>query len=94
MGDNRKQDAIQLKFLDKLLERPENQNCADCKTTKPRWASVNIGCFLCIRYIRVIFLLILRCAGIHRKLGTHISKIKSSNLDIWKPEWMGKINKV
>ncbi|CAH8680016.1 unnamed protein product [Schistosoma rodhaini] len=40
----------------------------------PRWASWNIGIFLCIR-----------CAGIHRNLGVHISKVKSVNLDTWTP---------
>ena len=41
----------------------------------PRWASWNLGCFFC-----------LTCAGIHRRLGTHISKVKSVTLDSWTPE--------
>lgn len=44
----------------------------------PRWASWNIGVFLCIR-----------CAGIHRNLGVHISKVKSVNLDQWTAEQIG-----
>lgn len=28
----------------------------------------------------------IRCAGIHRNLGVHISKVKSVNLDSWTPE--------
>lgn len=30
--------------------------------------------------------LCIRCAGIHRNLGVHISKVKSVNLDAWTPE--------
>jgi hypothetical protein len=36
------------------------------------------GVFLCIR-----------CSGIHRGMGTHISKVKSIDLDAWTPEQMG-----
>lgn len=45
--------------------------------TDPRWASWNLGVFLCIR-----------CSGIHRGMGTHISKVKSVDLDVWTPEQM------
>jgi len=48
----------------------------------PRWASWNLGIFLCIR-----------CAGIHRNLGVHISKVKSVNLDTWTPEQVVVCNK-
>uniref|UniRef100_A0A8C2WR89 Arf-GAP domain-containing protein n=1 Tax=Cyclopterus lumpus TaxID=8103 RepID=A0A8C2WR89_CYCLU len=44
-------------------------------TAGPRWASWNLGVFMCIR-----------CAGIHRNLGVHISRVKSVNLDQWTPE--------
>ncbi|KIM39153.1 hypothetical protein M413DRAFT_447485 [Hebeloma cylindrosporum] len=65
-----------------LVKRPENKVCADCKKNDPRWASWNLGVFLCIR-----------CSGIHRGMGTHISKVKSVDLDVWTPEQMESIQK-
>ena len=53
---------------------------ADLHSKGPRWASWNIGVFLCVR-----------CAGVHRGLGAHISKIKSVNLDAWTPEQLMSI---
>ncbi|QRV76958.1 GTPase activating protein for Arf protein [Ceratobasidium sp. AG-Ba] len=68
--------------LRELVKRPENKVCADCKKNDPRWASWNIGVFICIR-----------CSGIHRSMGTHISKVKSVDLDVWTPEQMASIQK-
>ncbi|CAJ1067033.1 stromal membrane-associated protein 1-like isoform X2 [Xyrichtys novacula] len=62
-------------ILSKLLREDENKYCADCEAKGPRWASWNLGVFMCIR-----------CAGIHRNLGVHISRVKSVNLDQWTPE--------
>ncbi|XP_030073329.1 stromal membrane-associated protein 2 [Microcaecilia unicolor] len=61
--------------LSSLLQREGNKHCADCRAKGPRWASWNIGVFVCIR-----------CAGIHRNLGVHISRVKSVNLDQWTEE--------
>ncbi|NXJ88871.1 SMAP2 protein, partial [Corythaixoides concolor] len=61
--------------LASLLAEEENKYCADCQAKGPRWASWNIGVFICIR-----------CAGIHRNLGVHISRVKSVNLDQWTQE--------
>lgn len=59
-----------------LLKELPNKLCADCKTaTHPRWASWNLGCFVCIR-----------CSGIHRLMGTHILRVKSVDLDAWTDE--------
>ncbi|KAL1513884.1 hypothetical protein ABEB36_003224 [Hypothenemus hampei] len=68
------QDKCQ-SVLNSLLRDEDNKYCVDCDSKGPRWASWNIGVFLCIR-----------CAGIHRNLGVHISKVKSVNLDSWTPE--------
>jgi Arf-GAP/SH3 domain/ANK repeat/PH domain-containing protein len=49
-----------------------NTWCADCgSSSKVEWVSINLGIILCIE-----------CSGIHRSLGTHISKIRSLTLDI------------
>jgi len=60
------------KILDDCLKQPGNRTCAECGSKQPRWASTNIGVFVCIR-----------CSGIHRNLGVHISKVKSVSLDAW-----------
>ncbi|XP_062422735.1 stromal membrane-associated protein 1 isoform X3 [Pungitius pungitius] len=62
-------------ILSQLLREDDNKLCADCEAKGPRWASWNLGVFMCIR-----------CAGIHRNLGVHISRVKSVNLDQWTPE--------
>lgn len=63
-------------LLKSLLRLPGNKYCCDCKTADhPRWASWNLGIFLCIR-----------CSGIHRSMGTHISRVKSVDLDSWTDE--------
>ncbi|CAM8915400.1 hypothetical protein QQ045_032201 [Rhodiola kirilowii] len=62
------------KLKDLLLQR-DNRNCADCGAPDPKWASANIGVFIC-----------LKCCGVHRSLGTHISKVLSVTLDEWSDE--------
>ncbi|KAI0693678.1 hypothetical protein C8T65DRAFT_720818 [Cerioporus squamosus] len=63
------------RILLELATQPGNDICADCKTRNPRWASYNLGIFICVN-----------CASIHRKMGTHISKVKSLTLDTWTKE--------
>jgi hypothetical protein len=80
-------------MLNEIVKNPGNELCADCcskskykvyidddeqktyTSLDPRWASYSLGVFLCIR-----------CAGIHRKMGTHISKVKSITMDQWNME--------
>ncbi|XP_015794314.1 stromal membrane-associated protein 1 isoform X1 [Tetranychus urticae] len=70
-------------ILNDLLKDEDNKYCVDCDAKGPRWASWNLGIFLCIR-----------CAGIHRNLGVHISKVKSVNLDAWTPEQVGYLQQM
>ncbi|KAE9461438.1 hypothetical protein C3L33_06648, partial [Rhododendron williamsianum] len=58
--------------LKDLLLQSDNRVCADCGAPDPKWASANIGVFIC-----------LKCCGVHRSLGTHISKVLSVTLDEW-----------
>ncbi|KAJ2962190.1 hypothetical protein NQZ79_g2680 [Umbelopsis isabellina] len=51
-------------------ENPANLYCADCGENNPEWCSINLGVLLCIE-----------CSGIHRSLGTHVSKVRSLTLD-------------
>lgn len=49
-----------------------NRVCADCGSeNKADWVSINLGIVICIE-----------CSGIHRSLGTHITKVRSLTLDV------------
>ena len=73
----------QKQIINKLLKKPENKYCADCKSNPPSWASINLGVLICIK-----------CSSTHRELGTHISKIKSINLDVWPSDILEKFLKI
>lgn len=61
------------RLLQVVRDADEGNNwCADCgSSSKVEWVSINLGIVLCIE-----------CSGIHRSLGTHISKIRSLTLDV------------
>ncbi|KLO11272.1 ArfGap-domain-containing protein [Schizopora paradoxa] len=82
---SRKDSAMAAKhaqMLRELIKKPENKMCADCKKNDTRWASWNIGVFVCIR-----------CSGVHRGMGVHISRVKSVDLDTWGEREMESIMK-
>lgn len=58
------------KTLDKLCKH--NPYCADCGAKNPDWVSLNLCIMMCIE-----------CSGVHRSLGSHISKVRSLKLDKW-----------
>ncbi|KAM6924794.1 arf-GAP with GTPase, ANK repeat and PH domain-containing protein 2 isoform 4-T4 [Xenentodon cancila] len=56
-----------------------NGLCVDCEAQNPTWASLNLGALICIE-----------CSGIHRNLGTHLSRVRSLDLD----DWPGELSQV
>ncbi|KAI9167741.1 UBA domain-containing protein [Paramyrothecium foliicola] len=81
---SKRQQARNEKVLQDLVRSvPGNNQCADCHAANPAWASWSLGVFLCMR-----------CAAIHRKLGTHISKVKSLSMDSWSNEQVDNMRKV
>lgn len=66
-----------------LMSRTENQQCADCLSPRPDWASSTFGAFIC-----------LKCSGIHRGLGTHITLVRSCTLDSWTDNMLEIMEKV
>ncbi|CAH8590492.1 unnamed protein product [Heterobilharzia americana] len=72
-------DANELAVTEHLIQNIRsaagNDFCADCGASEPDWASLNLGAMVCIS-----------CSGIHRQLGTHISRIRSLHLDEWSTE--------
>lgn len=58
--------------FEKLKRDPFNNKCIECRMDLPMWASVNHGILICKQ-----------CADIHKTLGSHISFIRSIELDTW-----------
>ena len=65
-------EEIRDKVIKNILSIPSNQSCFDCGNKRPRWSSPYLGILICME-----------CAGRHRSYGTHISFVKSVDLDKW-----------
>ncbi|WPH03759.1 Hypothetical protein R9X50_00664200 [Acrodontium crateriforme] len=78
----RQQARNERNLQDLLRSVPGNDRCADCAAKNPGWASWNLGIFLCVR-----------CASLHRKLGTHVSKVKSLTMDSWTGDQVDNMKK-
>ncbi|KAJ7375302.1 Arf-GAP with GTPase, ANK repeat and PH domain-containing protein 3 [Desmophyllum pertusum] len=60
-----------------------NDVCVDCGAPNPDWASLNLGALMCIE-----------CSGMHRNLGTHLSRVRSLDLDDWPSELTSVISAI
>ena len=65
-------DKIRDEVMSNILAKPENQVCFDCGSKAPNWASPYLGIVICYE-----------CAAKHRSYGTHISFVRSCDLDKW-----------
>ena len=65
-------NEIRDKVMEKILDKPGNQTCFDCGSKAPKWSSPYLGIVICYE-----------CAAKHRSYGTHISFVRSTDLDKW-----------
>uniref|UniRef100_A0A673BLQ1 ArfGAP with GTPase domain, ankyrin repeat and PH domain 2 n=1 Tax=Sphaeramia orbicularis TaxID=375764 RepID=A0A673BLQ1_9TELE len=67
---DRKNSQSEAVALQAIRNAKGNNFCVDCDAPNPTWVSLNLGALICIE-----------CSGIHRNLGTHLSRVRSLDLD-------------
>jgi len=75
MSKEKVSEKVQEAIFNQLSNKPGNGECADCNNKSPTWVSLDFGVFVCIR-----------CSGVHRQLGPHITRVRSTRLDGWVKE--------
>ncbi|OII71321.1 uncharacterized protein cubi_01796 [Cryptosporidium ubiquitum] len=74
-------DKLRDEFFQMMRNRPENRTCFDCESRNPTWLSLSFAIFIC-----------LNCSSDHRKMGVHISFVRSSDLDKFTPMQLLRID--
>jgi len=71
-------------FFEEIMDKSRaNYHCIDCDKSIDMdmeggwacWGSANNGCYFCMK-----------CSGLHRSVGVHLSFVRSTVQDKWKPE--------
>uniref|UniRef100_A0A3B0MGV3 ADP-ribosylation factor (ARF) GTP-ase activating protein, putative n=1 Tax=Theileria annulata TaxID=5874 RepID=A0A3B0MGV3_THEAN len=63
-------EADREEFFRRQFRIPENTTCFECGFSNPKWLSLSFAIYLC-----------LNCSGRHRQLGSHISFVRSVDMD-------------
>ncbi|GIX62410.1 GTP-ase activating protein for Arf, putative [Babesia caballi] len=63
-------DEARDRVFKQLRAQPENAVCIDCNARNPTWISLTFAVHLC-----------LNCSGRHRQFGSHISFVRSADMD-------------